>query len=53
MLTDSRFEKFLTSLPNPLELNQMRSLKPEKYEAMRKLLTNYMGSPVLRVIKEN
>jgi len=53
MLTDSRLEKFLNSLPNPIELNQMRSMKDDKYAIMRKLLSNYMGSPVLRVIKDN
>lgn len=35
MLTDCRLEKFLNSLPNPIELNQMRTMKDEKYEAMR------------------
>ena len=31
LLTDSRYEKFLQSLPSPLELNQMRKMKEDKY----------------------
>ena len=53
MLTDFRLEKFLNNLPNPIELNQMRSMKDEKYGVLRKLLSKYMGSPILRVIKDN
>ena len=53
LLTDSRYEKFLQSLPSPLELNQMRKMKEDKYLFMRKLLSKYMGSPVLRLIKDN
>jgi len=33
--TDKRFELFLNSLPNPLQLNEMRTLKPDKYEQLR------------------
>lgn len=53
MLVDARFEKFLNSLPNPLQLNDMRTMKPEKFNQMRDLLSNYLGSPVLRIIKDN
>ena len=53
MLVDSRYEKFLNSLPNPLQLNDMRTMKPDKFIQMRNLLSNYLGSPVLRIIKDN
>ena len=54
MSCDARFEKFLTSLAQPLELNTMRStMKGDNYPNMRKLLTNFMGSPVLKMIKDN
>ena len=46
-------EKFLKNLPSPLELNEIRTLKPEKYAQMRKILTNFTGSPVLKLIKDN
>ena len=32
LLVDARFEKFLTSLPQPLELNNIRTLKDDKYD---------------------
>lgn len=35
MLVDIRFEKFLNSLPNPLQLNEMRTMKPDKQEVLR------------------
>ena len=50
---DARFEKYLNNLPNPLQLNEMRTMKTDKYEELRKLLTNFMGNPVLRLIKDN
>jgi len=55
MQVDARFEKYLNNLlPQPLELNQMRSgMKGDNYPNMRKLLSNYLGSPVLRLIKDN
>ena len=31
----------------------MRTLKPEKYEQMRKLLSTFLGSPVLRIFKDH
>ena len=31
MLVDYRYEKFLNSLPNPLQLNDMRTMKPDKF----------------------
>ena len=53
MQVDAKFEKFLKNLPSPLELNEIRTLKPEKYAQMRKILTNFTGSPVLKLIKDN
>ena len=53
MQVDGAYEAFLKSLPTPLALNEMRTIKPEKYEVLRKILSNYTGSPVLRLIKEN
>ena len=53
MQVDAKFEKFLKGLPQPLELNSIRTLKPEKYAEMRKLLSNFTGSPVLKLIKDN
>ena len=32
MMVDARYEKFLNALPNPLQLNEMRTMKPDKYE---------------------
>ena len=32
MLVDARYEKYLNSLPNPLKLNEMRTMKPDKQE---------------------
>ena len=53
MLTDSRFEKFLNELAKPMQLNEMRSIKSDNYDNLRKLLSKYMGSPALRLIKDN
>lgn len=53
MRVDARFEKFLTSLPNPLNLNEMRTMKEEKYMDLRDLLTKFLGSPILRLMKDN
>ena len=53
MLVDYRYEKFLNSLPNPLQLNDMRTMKPDKFTQMRNILSNYLGSPILRIIKDN
>lgn len=53
LVVDGRYEKFLASLPNPLALNEMRTLKPDKYEQLRTLLSSFLGSPVLRIIKDN
>ena len=41
------------SLPNPLQLNEMRTMKPDKYMQLRELLTKFLGSPALRLIKDN
>jgi hypothetical protein len=53
MLVDSRYEKFINNLSNPLNINEMRTMKAENYDNLRQLLTNFMGSPILRLIKEN
>lgn len=36
-----------------MQLNEMRTMKPEKYEQLRAILSNYLGSPALRIIKDN
>ena len=41
MLVDYRYEKFLNSLPNPLQLNDMRTMKPDKFTQMRNLLSSW------------
>lgn len=53
MIVDARFEKFLNSLPNPLQLNDMRTMKNDKFDQMRDLLSAFVGSPILRIIKDN
>ena len=53
LLVDKRYELFLNNLPNPMQLNEMRTMKPDKYEQLRGLLSNYLGSPALRIIKDN
>jgi len=53
MLVDSRYEKFINNLSNPLNINEMRTMKAENYDNLRQLLSNFMGSPILRLIKEN
>ena len=53
LLVDKRYELFLQSLPNPMQLNEMRTMKPDKYEQLRELLSKYLGSPALRIIKDN
>lgn len=50
---DGKFEAFLQNLANPLQLNEMRTMKEKKYQEFRDLLGNYTGSPVLRLIKDN
>ena len=50
---DGRFEAFLANLANPLQLNEMRTMKEANYKSIRQLLTNFTGSPVLRLIREN
>lgn len=50
---DEKFEKFLKTLPAPLELNEIRTVKAENYTRMRKILSNFTGSPVLKLIKDN
>ena len=53
MQTDARYEKFLNNLANPLSLNEMRTMKEDNYNNLRKLLTNFLGSPILRIIKDH
>ena len=53
MQVDGKFEAFLQNLANPLQLNEMRTMKEKKYQEFRDLLGNYTGSPVLRLIRDN
>jgi len=53
LLVDKRYELFLNSLPNPMQLNEMRTMKPDKYEQLRALLSKFVGSPALRIMKDN
>ena len=50
---DGKYEQFLQGLGNPLSINEMRTMKEKNYQQFRELLTNYTGSPVLRLMKEN
>ena len=50
---DGKYEQFLQGLANPLSLNEMRTMKEKNYQQFRELLSNYTGSPVLRLMKEN
>ena len=50
---DGRFEAFLANLGNPLKLNEMRTMKEANYNNFRQLISNFTGSPILRLIKEN
>jgi hypothetical protein len=50
---DHRYESFLKNMPNPLQLNQMRTMKEFNYTNLRQLLSKHLGNPVLRLIKEN
>ena len=53
LFVDGRFERFLNTLPQPLELNNIRTLKEQKYNELRRLLTNHTGSPILKLLKDN
>lgn len=53
MRVDCRYEKLLASLANPLALNEMRTMKEEKYYDLRSMITKFLGSPALRLIKDN
>lgn len=53
MQVDARYEKFLNALANPLQLNEMRTMKADNYEKLRELLSSFLGSPILRLIKDN
>jgi len=47
MLVDHRYESFLKNMANPLQLNQMRTMKEHNYTSLRQLLSKHMGNPVL------
>lgn len=49
---DQRYEQFLASLPTPIEVGKMRTLKGETYDTLRKVLWKYTGSPLLRLMQE-
>ena len=53
MQVDARYEKFLLQLANPLQLNEMRTMKEDKYVDLRELLDKFMGSPILRIMKDH
>ena len=48
-------EEFLASLPNPLQLNEMRVMKEQNYIKFRELLSdpNSYGDEVLKTIRKN
>lgn len=53
-MVDGMYEHYLTKgLKNPLKINEMRTMKENNYDTFRKMLSNYTGSPVLRLMKEN
>lgn len=49
----AEFEEFLNSLSVPLQLNEMRTMKEHNYEKFRELLRTHIGSPALKLIREN
>ena len=53
ILVDARFERFLKSLPQPIELGSIRTIKEPNYSVFRKIISNHTGSPVLKLIKDN
>jgi hypothetical protein len=53
LCVDSRYEKFLHALANPMNLNEMRTMKEDKYWELRAVLSNFLGSPILRLIKDH
>ena len=53
MQVDGKYEQFLQGLANPLSMNEMRTMKEKNYQQFRELMSNYTGSPVLRLMKEN
>ena len=53
MLVDYRYEKFLNNLANPLQLNDMRTMKEDKYNDLRAVLSSFLGSPFLRLMKDH
>lgn len=53
MCVDARYEQFLKSLANPMKLNEMRTLKENKHTELRQMLSKFLGSPILRLIKDH
>jgi len=50
---DPYFEHFLKSLKNPLELNQMRTMKDQNFTAFRELIKQKSGGTVMNLIRDN
>jgi len=36
-----------------MKLNEMRTLKENKYYELRQMLSKFLGSPILRLIKDH
>jgi hypothetical protein len=36
-----------------MKLNEMRTLKENKYTELRQMLSKFLGSPILRLIKDH
>lgn len=53
VLVDHRFEGFLTNMPAPLQLNQMRTMKEPNYTGLRQIVSKHLGNPVLKLIRDN
>jgi len=47
ILVDHRYESFLSNMPAPLQINQMRTMKEPNYTGLRQLLSKHIGNPVL------
>lgn len=52
-VVDHRFESFINSLPVPLNLNEMRTLKEANYSKLRALLTKHVGNPCLELLRKH
>jgi hypothetical protein len=53
LVVDHRFESFINSLPAPLNLNEMRTLKEANYSKLRALLTKHIGNPCLELFRKH